>query len=162
VRPMPNDISETEARLALDSVEERRRQVLAEIDMPAWYWWGLAAGWVVLGVITDLDHPWISAVATLLFGAVHAAVAPRVLSGRHRTQHLSVRADLVNRHLPIVVLGFLIVLAGVTVALSLLAMADDARHPVTIASVVVAVALVCGGPRLVAAARRHGPRHATV
>lgn len=61
--------------------------------MPRWYWWGLAIGWVALGVLTDLEHPWLTAVATLVFGAVHASVAPRVLSGRHRSQQLSVRAS---------------------------------------------------------------------
>jgi hypothetical protein len=31
---MPQDIGDTEAQLALNSIEERRRQVIAEIDMP--------------------------------------------------------------------------------------------------------------------------------
>jgi hypothetical protein len=156
---MPNDMSETEARLALLAVEERRREVVAEIDMPRWYWWGLGIGWVILGVITDFDHPWLSAAATVAFGAAHASVAHRVLSGRHRTQQLSVRADLVNRYVPLLVIGFLIVLAGVTVGLSLLAMADGADHPVTIASVVVGLAVICGGPKLMAAVRRYDARH---
>jgi hypothetical protein len=157
---MPNDITDDEARLALTSIETRRRQVIAEIDMPRWYWWGLALGWVVLGVITDSDRPWLIAVATLVFGAVHASVAHRVLSGRHRSPQLSVRADVVGHYVPAIVIGFLLGLAAVTVGLSLLAMADGAGHPVTMASVVVGVALVCGGPRLMAAVRRRAERKA--
>jgi hypothetical protein len=53
---MANDITDAEARLALRSIEERRREVIAEIDMPRWYWWGLALGWIVLGFVADLDH----------------------------------------------------------------------------------------------------------
>src|SRR5262245_60235126 len=155
---MPQDISETEARLALTSIEDRRRDVIAEIDMPRWYWWGLAVGWVVLGVIADLGHPWLTSVATCVFAATHAAVAGRVLSGRHRTHQLSVRADLVSRHLPLFVIGFLIILGGATTGLALLAMADGAGHPVTIASVVVAVIVALGGPSLMAAVRRHDER----
>ena len=56
---MANDITDAEARLALRSIEERRRQVIAEIDMPRWYWWGLALGWIGLGFVTDLGHPWV-------------------------------------------------------------------------------------------------------
>jgi hypothetical protein len=96
---MPQDISGSEAQLALSSIEHRRRQVIAEIDMPRWYWWGLAAGWIGLGILADLDHPWLTLAATLCFGAAHAMVASHVLSGRHRSAQLSVRADVVDPHI---------------------------------------------------------------
>jgi hypothetical protein len=159
---MSSNISPTEAQLALSSIDHRREQVLAEIDMPRWYWWGVGLGWIALGVVADLGHAWLTVAATLVFGAVHAAVAQRVLSGRHRSGDLSVRADLVSRHVPAFVIGFLVVMVGVTVVLSVLAEADGAGHPVTIASVVVAVAVVCGGPNLMAAVRRRSQRGAAV
>src|SRR5262252_3957197 len=134
---MANDISESEAQLALRSIEQRRREVIAEIDMPRWYWRSLALGWVALGVITDLNHPWITLAATLVFGAVHSAVAQHVISGRHRSQQLSVSADVVSRRVPVLVIGFLLLMAGATVVLAVLANADGARHPVTMASIVV-------------------------
>ena len=87
---MQTEITPQEARAALDTIDRGRRRVIDEIDLPRWYWWGLALGWIALGYITDLKHPWLTAAATLLFGAVHAAVAPRVASGRHRTHQLSV------------------------------------------------------------------------
>lgn len=152
--PGHTDISETDARLALGAVEQRRREVIGEIDMPRWYWWGVGLGWVTLGVLTDVAFAWLTAAATLAFGAVHSAVAQRVLSGRHRSPSLSVRADVAGRHIPALVIGFLLALAGATVALALLANADGARHPVTLASVPVAVAVVAGGPQLMAAVRR--------
>ena len=71
---MTNDVAE--ARAALLDVERRRRRVIDEIDVPAWYWWMLAGGWLVLGVVGDLTPVAVSAVATLVFGAVHAAIAP--------------------------------------------------------------------------------------
>jgi hypothetical protein len=153
-----HEITDTEARLALGTIEHRRSQIVAEIDLPRWYWWGVGLGWIALGVITDLGHPWLTLVATFLFGAVHSAIAQRVLSGRHGSSQLSVRADVVNRRIPFIVLGFLLTMGAVTVGLALLAEADGAGHPVTIASVVVAVAVICGGPNLMAAVRRRAQR----
>jgi hypothetical protein len=151
---MERDISPLEAHGALDAIDRGRRQVIDEIDLPTWYWWGLALGWIGLGVITDLEHPWLTAAATLVFGAVHSAVAPRVASGRHRTHQVSVRADVVGRRTARLVVGSVAALGVVTVAAALAASADGARHPVTIASVLVAVIIVLGGPRLLAAIRR--------
>jgi hypothetical protein len=157
---MDTPISPQEARAALETVDRGRLRVIDEIDMPRWYWWGLAAGWIALGFISDLKHPWITAGATLLFGAVHSAVAPRVVTGRHRTQRLSVRAELAGRQTARLVLGGLVALAGVTIAVAFAVSADGARHPATIASVFVAVLIVLGGPRLLAAVRRRAARTA--
>ena len=49
---MEREISPLEARAALDTIDRGRRQVVDEIDLPPWYWWGLALGWVGLGIIT--------------------------------------------------------------------------------------------------------------
>jgi hypothetical protein len=152
-------ITDTEARLALDAIERRRRQVIAEIDVPNWYWWSVAAGWVALGVLADLAPAWASVVGTLAFGAVHSAVAPRVVSGRHGSRRLSVRGDMVDRRVPLVVFGFLIVMTAVTVGAALVFNADGARHPATLASIVVAALVLCGGPALMAAVRRRAQRH---
>jgi len=142
------------ARLALQDVVARRRQVAEEIRVPAAYWWGVALGWVALGVLTDTASAVVASVATLVFGAVHASVAPRVLNGRHGSSQLSVRADVVGRRMAALLLGCLVLLAGATIALAIAAQADGARHPVTIASVVVAVTILGGGPLLVGRVRR--------
>ena len=151
---MEHEISPLEARAALDAADRGRRRVIDEINLPTWYWWGLALGWIGLGVITDLKHPWLTAAATLVFGAVHAAVAPRVASGRHRTDQVSVRAEVVGRRTARLVIGSVAALGVVTVAAGVAASADSARHPVTMASVLVAVIILLGGPRLLAAIRR--------
>lgn len=151
---MAQNISPLEARGALDAIDRGRRQVIDEIDLPTWYWWGLALGWIGLGIITDLKHPWLTAAATLVFGAVHSAVAPRVASGRHRTPHVSVRAEVAGRRTARLVIGAVAALGLLTVVTALAATADGARHPVTMASVLVAVIILLGGPRLLAAIRR--------
>jgi hypothetical protein len=158
---MEQHVTPLEARVALDTVERGRLRVIQEIDLPRWYWWGLALGWIVLGFITDLGHSWLTAAATLVFGAVHASVAPRVVSGRHRSRNLSVSREVVGRQVPRLVIGSLIALAGVTIAGSLILRADGAGHPVTIASTFVALLIVLGGPQLLAAVRRRAVRETT-
>ena len=151
---MEQPVTPLEAQAALDTIERGRKRVIDEIDLPRWYWWGLALGWIGLGFLTDLKHPWLTAAATLAFGAIHSAVAPRVLSGRHRTHQLSVRADLAGRRIPRLVLAGLIALAGVTTLGAIALQADGADHPVTIASIFVALIILLGGPRLLAEVRR--------
>jgi hypothetical protein len=157
---MAEPISEADARSALQSIEVQRQSVIAEIDMPRWYWWGMALGWVSLGLVAEFANAWISVVATIAFGAVHAAVSQRILSGRHRSTQLSVRADVVSRHIPALVIGFLLVMVAFTVAIALAADALGASYPVLIASFVVAIALLVGGPSLMGMVRRRLARDA--
>ncbi len=155
---MTSPISATEAHFALNSIDRRRQQVLAEIDVPAWYWFALAGGWVVLGVLADYGPAWATIAGTMLFGAAHAAVAPRVLSGRRGSPQLSIRGDLVSRRIPILVIGFLIVMTVATVAFALLLHADGARHPAALAGGAVGLLVLCGGPTLMGWVRHRAER----
>jgi hypothetical protein len=157
---MQRQMTPAEARVALDAVERGRLRVIGEIDLPRWYWWGLALGWIGVGYVTDLQHPWLTVAVTLLFGAVHATAASHVLSGRHGSRQLSVRADVAGREVPRLVVGGLLLLVALTIVGSLAAQADGARHPVTMASILVAVMIVLGGPQLLAAVRRRAKRAA--
>ena len=116
---MEQPITPLEARAALDSVERSRLRVIDEIDLPNWYWWGLALGWIVLGFISDLDHPWLTTAATILFGAAHATVAPRVIDGRHGSRNLSVRRDVAGGRLTRMVILALVGLVVLTIAAAL-------------------------------------------
>jgi hypothetical protein len=157
---MDRPVTPDEARAALDTIERSRLRVIDEIDVPWWYWWGLALGWIALGVIADVGPAWLSSVATFVFGAAHATAAPRVISGRHASRDLSVRATVAPPHLARIVIGALLALGALTVGLALLAQADGAEHPVTIASVLVAVIIVLGGPLLLSIARQRAARSA--
>ncbi|HEY1508073.1 MAG TPA: hypothetical protein VGF93_03665, partial [Solirubrobacteraceae bacterium] len=57
-----------------------------------------------------------------------------------------------------IVIGCVAALGVVTVGAALAASADGARHPVTIASIFVAVVIVLGGPQLLASVRRRAAR----
>jgi hypothetical protein len=157
---MQPHVTPMDARAALDTVELGRLRVIEEIDLPNWYWWGLALGWIALGVVNDVANDWVRGAATLIFGAVHAAVAPHVISGRHRSRRLSVSAEVAGPHVAWLVIAGLIGLGALTVAGALAAAADGARHPATMASILVAVIIVLGGPQLLAVIRRRAARAA--
>jgi hypothetical protein len=150
---MTHSLTDAEARLALHEVEHGRQRVIDQIGMPRWYWWGLAGCWVALGYLNDVANAWVIAVATVAFGAVHSAVSQRLLAGRRGTSGVKVRADVAWRRAPLVVFGFLVALAGVTVAAGFAAYADGAEHLGTVASILVAVVILLGGPRVMDAIR---------
>jgi hypothetical protein len=100
----------------------------------------------------------VTLAATFAFGAVHSYVSSRLLAGRQRTGDVKVRAEVAGRRAPLLTVAFLVGLGAVTVAAALLAYADGAGHPATIASVLVAVAILLGGPRLMAAIRGNAMR----
>jgi hypothetical protein len=151
-------ISETEARLALNSIDQRRQQVLAEVNVPLIYWAAVAVSWAALGVLADYGPAWAIIAGTFVFGAVHSALAPRVISGRRGSSRLSIRGDLVSRRIPLIVIGFLVLMTAATVAIAILFNADGARHPAALAGGVVALIVFVGGPALMAVLRQRAER----
>ena len=151
--------SEAEAQVALHGAAQARQRVIDQIGMPWWYWWGLAACWIGLGILTDLKVPWwVITAATLVVGAVHSMVFQRLVGGRRRTGEVKVRADVAGRRAEVLVIAFLLGLVVVTVVAALLLSADGAGHPATWASVLVAIVILLGGPRVMAAIRDHARR----
>jgi hypothetical protein len=149
-----HDITPGEAQAALAAADRGRRAVIDEIAVPGWYWWGLALGWIALGVISDVANPWVTLIATFAFGALHSTVAPRVVDGRHRSDRLTVRRDVAGRDIGRAVIAGVVAMALVTIAAAFAVNADGAGHPATIASVFVAAIIVLGGPRLLDVLRR--------
>jgi hypothetical protein len=151
-------LSPGDAQAALDVAERGRQRVIEEIGLPNWYWLFLAAGWIALGLLNDLEHGWIAVIATFAFGAANSSAMSRVASGRHRTSSLSVRASVAGSNPALLLTAALLSLGALTVALALAANADGADHPATAASIVVAVIILLGGPRLFEIVKRNARR----
>lgn len=147
-------ISPEDARDALASVARARQQIAEEVGLPGRYWWGMAGGWVALGVIADVGPAWLSIAATLVFGAGHAALASRVLDGRSRTDGVRVSAAVAGHRMPLIVIVLLLTLAAVTVGVALALHADGMAHPATGAAVLTAAVVGFGGPDLLRGLRR--------
>lgn len=148
------DLTPEQAREALDVVGRARADVAHEVGLPRWYWWAMAAGWVVLGVIGAVGPVWLTTVATIGFGAGHSAVASRLLDGRRRTRGLQVSRAVADRRVPLAVILMLLVLVAATVGAALALDADGARHSQVWAAVIVAAVIGFGGPEILQTLRR--------
>jgi hypothetical protein len=155
---MTQPTSPAEAQVALHGVEWAREQVIGEIGMPWWYWWGLAACWVALGVLSDLGiSAWILTAATVAVGAVHSFVFNRLLGGRTGSG-VQVRRSVAGKHAEVRVIGFLLTLVALTVVSALLLDWDGAEHPGTSSGIFTAAVLLLGGPRVMAWIRHDASR----
>jgi hypothetical protein len=143
-----DDITSEQAHEALGVADEARRRVAAEIGLPRAYWWAMAAGWLVLGVLGDLGPVWLATVATLGFGIGHATVAARVLNGRRQSDRLQVSAAVAGRRTPLIVVVMLLGLVALTVAAGMALNAEGAAHPGIWAALIVAVLTGFGGPQI--------------
>lgn len=149
-----DDIAPQQARTALDVADRARRQVAEEVGLPRIYWWAMAAGWLVLGVLGSVLPAWLAGAATAGFGIGHGVLASRLLDGRRRTDRLRVSAAVAGRRTPLVVVGMLFVLVGVTLVAALALDASGADHAGIWAAGVVAVLIGFGGPDILRVLRR--------
>ncbi|MEC3917681.1 hypothetical protein [Nocardia sp. CDC160] len=141
-------IAPDQARAALEAARRAQRQVADEVGLPRWYWWGMACGWVVLGVIGDFGPAWLTAAATLIFGAGHSTIASRLLDGRRRTDQVQVSAAVAGRRTPLVVIGMLLGLVALTVVAAVALDADGVAHPRTWSAILIAAVIGFGGPEI--------------
>ncbi|WP_440714029.1 hypothetical protein [Gordonia sp. FQ] len=149
-----NDTTHEGARSALDSIDSAQHAMAGEIGLPRWYWWMMAAGWIVLGVLGDLTPGWVAIVATVLFGAGNATLAGRLYDGTRGTAGVRLNRSQVSRRLPWLIIGILVVLVLPTIGVALGLDADGAGHPGLLASVFVAAIVGFGGPEILQRLRR--------
>lgn len=143
-----DDVTAADARAALAAVDVAKARVAEEVGLPEWYWWLLAAAWVVLGAVNDSGPRWLAVSATLGFGIVHSVVASRRLNGRRRTDRLQVSAETAGRRVPLVIIGMLLALVALTIATGFALHADGVGHAGTAAGVFVGAIVGFGGPRI--------------
>ncbi|WP_329439200.1 hypothetical protein OG906_01585 [Streptomyces sp. NBC_01426] len=148
------DITPEQAGIALEAAERARYQVAEEVGLPRGYWWSMAAGWILLGVLGSVASPWLAGAATLAFGMGHAVLASRLLDGRRRTGQVRVSRTVAGRRVPLIVIGMLLVLVVVTIAAALALDADGAEHAGIWAAVPVAAVIGFGGPETLRVLRR--------
>lgn len=151
---MEDRISAEQAREALDVAEDARRRVAAEIGLPLGYWWALAAGWMVLGLLGDLGPAWLATAATIAFCLGYSVLASRLLDGRRRTNRVRVSEAVVGRRTAAAVVLMLIALVFVSIAAGFALHADGAEHAGVWAAVIVAAVVGFGGPEILQVSRR--------
>lgn len=154
------NLTPEEARRALAEADTARRIVADEAGAPTWYWWGLGAGWILIGVLAGLEAWWLTAAGTLVLGALHAAVGGRLMSGRYRSGSVRPSAEVAGRRTWLLMWLFLLAMGAVTVGLGFALAADGARHAAFFATLAPAAVVGFGGPHVIAWSARRSTRAA--
>ncbi|OZC31808.1 hypothetical protein [Gordonia polyisoprenivorans] len=149
-----SDITPEQARAALTDVDSARRRVPDEVGLPQTYWSIMGAGWVALGVLTDVAPAWVVTVATVAFGVGHSIAASRLLDGRRARRTVQLRRSVTDRRIPLIVIAILLVAVACTVGLGFGLDADGATHAATWAALIVGAAIGFGGNTIFTTIRR--------
>jgi hypothetical protein len=157
---MIESFNRDDAGRSIEEVRRREQQVITATAIPLWYWWVVAAGTLVLGVVVDGRRPAVIAVTAVVFASATAALTVWVILGAGSGAQVS--RDLLGGSGPasIVVFVGIVVLAGLAVAFS--SQARGASHPATDGTAVTAACLVVGGPMLMRLLHRQMLRHSAI
>ncbi|MFT4201004.1 MAG: hypothetical protein QM634_09780 [Gordonia sp. (in: high G+C Gram-positive bacteria)] len=148
------DITADQARAALDAADRAQRRVDDEVGLPRWYWWMMAAAWIVLGVLGDVGPQILATIGSVVFAFGHIVFATRLLDGRQASDQLRVSAATAGRRIPLLVTVILVGLVLLTIGAGFALHADGARHAGIEASVLAAAIVGFGGPQILTTLRR--------
>lgn len=148
---MADQIHPDEAAQALAQIRDRQEQVIDVAAVPIWYWWLIAGLIVLLAAAVESDNP-----TTLGIGV--AVFVLGLLGGTgwvaQRALHVQVRNDLLGVRGILLILGFVALTVGASLAVAFGLEAAGAAHPATLGNLAGAVLLVVGGPLLMRVLRR--------
>jgi hypothetical protein len=146
VRTVTKAVEPGEAGAALAEIRRRQGEVMEGTLVPAWYWWAVAVPMIGLGIVVDAHEPVAIASAAIVFGVGVAMLTGWVIVGGVR--HVKVNEALLGPRGAGLIVGFVGLLVGGTLALAFALQATSVRYPATISTIACAVALVVGGPAL--------------
>lgn len=141
-----------QAAQALAEIDRQQRAVIDRIAVPAWYWWTVAAGMVVVGYVADTRQEVPILVTAIAYGLGTAALTAAMILGV--PSRARVRSDLLGPRGAVTILMFVWVVVGVTLGIGFGLQAARFSHPALAATVVGAALTALGGPWLMGRLRR--------
>jgi hypothetical protein len=143
--PMTEYARPDEAAEALAQVRGRQEQVINVTAIPTWYWWLVGGLTVILAAAVDRADPVTvgSGVSVFVLGML-AGTGWAVRGALHVKPH----NDLVGPPVVLLILGFVALVVGLTLAVTFGLRAGGVPYPATLGAIVGAVLLVSGGPPL--------------
>lgn len=148
---MGEQIRPDEAARALDQIRDRQEQVINVSVVPAWYWWLVGGLIVALAAAVESREPVTIGVGVTVFVLGILAGTGWVIRGAVRVQP---RSQLLGGRGVMMILGFVALVLGITLAVAFSLGAAGVSHPATLANLLGAVLLIVGGPMLTRALRR--------
>jgi FtsH-binding integral membrane protein len=144
---MSGYVQPDEAASALSGIREQQKQVIDAVLVPAWYWWAVAAGMVVIGAATDTRRVAVLAVAIPVAVIIIAALTLGMIFGTFRRAQVR-SAELLGNRGALLIVGFVWLVVGLTLGIGFGLRAAGAPEPATIATAIGGAALAAGGPAI--------------
>lgn len=139
-----------EAARALAQIRDHQEQVIKVTVVPAWYWWLLGGLIVALPAAVESREPVTIGIGVAVFVLGILAGTGWVVRGALRVQP---RNELLGGRGVMIILGFVALVVGTTLALAFSLEAAGASRPATLANLLGAALLIVGGPILTRALR---------
>jgi hypothetical protein len=136
-----------EATSALAQIRQQQGKVIDAVLVPAWYWWAVAAGMIVIGAAADTRDAVVLAVVIPVAAVLVAALTAAMIFGAYR--HAQLRgSELLGGRGAVAIVGFVWLVVALTLGIGFALRAAGAHLPATIATAAGGAALVIGGPLL--------------
>jgi hypothetical protein len=148
---MGEDLRPDDAAGALAKIRDHQEQVVNVADIPAWYWWLVGGLIVALPAAVESGRPVTIGIGVVVFVLGIIVGTGWVARGALRAQP---RNELLGARGVTMILGFVALVVGITLAVAFGLEAAGASHPATLANLLGAVLLIVGGPVLTRALRR--------
>jgi hypothetical protein len=140
-----------EAARALAQIRDRQEQVINVTVVPAWYWWLVGGLIVALPAAIESREPVTIGIGVTVFVLGILGGTGWVVRG---ALHVQPRNELLGGRGVMIILGFVALVLGITLAVAFSLEAAGVSHPATLANLLGAVLLIAGGPMLTRALRR--------
>jgi hypothetical protein len=137
----------TDAAAELAEIQRRQQHVIKAALVPVWYWWLMAADGVAIGAARDSHDRLVLAITIPLAALVFAAQIIATIPGVRRRVRIH-GAVIPAAQAAVAIPGLILLVGGVTTAVSVSLIDDRVPHPLTIGYAAGAAALVIAGPLL--------------
>ena|SRR5947207_1451863 len=148
---MSEQVRPDEAAKALAQIRDRQEQVINVTVVPVWYWWAVGALMVGFAAAVDTRRPAVVGVGIGVFVIGILACTGWVV---RRALQVQVRGGLLGARGILLILGFVAVVVGASLAVAFSLQAAGVPGPALAGNAFGAACLVVGGPLLMGALRR--------
>jgi hypothetical protein len=135
------------AAAELAEIGRRQRQVIRAGLVPVWYWWVMAADGVAIGAARDSHDRLVLAITIPLAALVFAVQIIATIPGVRRRVRVH-GAVIPAAQAAVAIPGLILLVGGVTTAVSVSLIGHRVPHPLTIGYAAGGAALVIAGPLL--------------
>ena len=145
------DGGDSEAAAALAEIDLSQERVIDSVLVPRWYWWLVGLGMVAVGASADTARTTLIVVVAVAYALTVAAASVWFIGGRRQAR---VHPELLGQPGALAIVAFVWLVVGGSLGLAFGLRSLGFGYPATAATVVGGLAVIVGGPALMAVLRR--------